>query len=193
MFVVYDEGILVLETPQTPAVSQAVIATIRQQHPGIPIRWAVPTHYHFDHSGGLYGYIREGVAIVTTAGNEEFVRQVAAAPRTIGSNAGGADHVAVETFTLARGKNSVVSRRKLVAFLVDIQRGQSFHGVITARESACILVRRPAACKPRDILAPAFVGEVSGRRRRFSPGLAGLHAGPVHPRPRREEIRLAQG
>jgi hypothetical protein len=102
MFVVYDEGILVLETPQTPAVSQAVIATIRKHHPGIPIRWAVPTHYHFDHSGGLYGYIREGVTIVTTSGNEEFVRQVAAAPRTIGSSGGGADHVAVETFAGSR-------------------------------------------------------------------------------------------
>jgi hypothetical protein len=102
MFVVYDEGILVLETPQTPAVSRAVIATIRERHPTVPIRWAVPTHYHFDHSGGLYGYIREGVAIVTTSGSEAFVREVAAAPRTIGTTGGGADHVNVETFTGSR-------------------------------------------------------------------------------------------
>jgi glyoxylase-like metal-dependent hydrolase (beta-lactamase superfamily II) len=98
MFVVYDEGILVLETPQTPAVSQAVIATIRNQFPDIPIRWAVPTHYHFDHSGGLYGYVREGIAIVTTSGNEEFVREVAAAPRTLSGGSGGTDRVIVETF-----------------------------------------------------------------------------------------------
>ena len=102
MFVVYDEGVLVLETPQTPAVSQAVIATIRKHLPDVPIRWAVPTHYHFDHSGGLYGYVREGITIVTTPGNEEFVREVAAAPRTIGSPGAGADHVSVETFTGSR-------------------------------------------------------------------------------------------
>jgi glyoxylase-like metal-dependent hydrolase (beta-lactamase superfamily II) len=102
MFVVYDEGILVLETPQTPAVSEAVIATIRNQLPDVPIRWAVPTHYHFDHSGGLYGYVREGVTIITTPGNEEFVREVAAAPRTLGSTGGGADHVNVETFVGSR-------------------------------------------------------------------------------------------
>src|SRR5258708_19589198 len=41
------------------------------------------THYHFDHSGGLRGWIAQGATIVTTAGNKAFVEQVAAAKHTI--------------------------------------------------------------------------------------------------------------
>ena len=114
MFVVYDEGILVLETPQTPAVSASVIATIRERYPDVPIRWAAPTHYHFDHSGGVYGYVREGITVVTTAGNEEFVREIAAAPRTIGVASGVADHVRVETFTGSRSFGEGAKRVELI-------------------------------------------------------------------------------
>ena len=114
MFVVYDDGILVLETPQTPAVSAAVIATIRERHPDVPIRWAVPTHYHFDHSGGVYGYLREGVTVVTTPGNEEFVWEIATAPRTIGLEGGAADQVHVETFSGRRSFGEGSRRVELI-------------------------------------------------------------------------------
>jgi len=51
--------------------------------PGKPIRYVVPTHYHFDHSGGLRTYIAKGVTIVTTPGNKAFVERLAAVPHTI--------------------------------------------------------------------------------------------------------------
>ncbi len=69
MFVQYGDDVLVLETPQTPQTSHDVIHAIRDRLPGSDIRWAVPTHYHFDHSGGLYGYIAHGTTIVTTECN----------------------------------------------------------------------------------------------------------------------------
>lgn len=80
----YDDGILVLETPQSPQVSRDVIRTIHERHPNQRIRWAVPTRHHFDHSGGLFRYIEDGATVVTTEGNADFVRRVAQAPRTIG-------------------------------------------------------------------------------------------------------------
>ena len=83
MFVAFDDHVLVLEAPISPDISRAVIEKIGETVPGKPIRYAAMTHYHFDHSGGLWGYIEEDVAIVTTPGNREFVREVAAAPRTL--------------------------------------------------------------------------------------------------------------
>ncbi len=84
MYVTYDDGILVLETPVSPQVSKAVVRTIRDRHPNLRIRWALPTHYHFDHSGGIYGFLDEGVTILTTEGNRAFMERTAAAHRTIG-------------------------------------------------------------------------------------------------------------
>jgi glyoxylase-like metal-dependent hydrolase (beta-lactamase superfamily II) len=117
MFVVYDDGILVLETPQSPQTSHNVIHAIRERYPSPPIRWAVPTHHHFDHSGGLFGYIRHGTTIVTTEGNEEFVREVAAAPRMIGQfghHAMAMPEVQLETFSGRRTFGEGARRVELI-------------------------------------------------------------------------------
>jgi glyoxylase-like metal-dependent hydrolase (beta-lactamase superfamily II) len=117
MFVMYDDGILVLETPQSPQTSHDVIHAISERYPSPPVRWAVPTHHHFDHSGGLFGYIRHGTTIVTTEGNEEFVRGVAAAPRTIGKSghhAMGMRELRIETFSGRRSFGDGARRVELI-------------------------------------------------------------------------------
>lgn len=92
------DGILILETPQAPQASRDVLKLIADKFPGKKIKAAVPTHHHFDHSGGLYGYLEAGVQIITTAGNEKFVREVGAASRNIGQNSGAVNNVKVGTF-----------------------------------------------------------------------------------------------
>lgn len=99
IFVNHDDGILVLETPQSAQASRDVIQTISEKFPGKKIKGAVPTHHHFDHSGGVYGYLKAGVPIITTAGNEEFVQSVGTASRNIGQNSGSAQNINVKTFT----------------------------------------------------------------------------------------------
>jgi len=117
MFVQYGDDVLVLETPQTPQTSHDVIHAILERLPGSNVRWAVPTHHHFDHSGGLYGYIGHGTTIVTTEGNEQFVRDVAAAPRSIGrvghGMSGDAD-VKIETFSGRRSFGDGARRVELI-------------------------------------------------------------------------------
>jgi len=81
--VVFGEHVVVVEAPLNEERSLAVMAKIAETVPGKPIKYVVPTHYHFDHSGGLRTYIAQGVTIVTTPGNKAFVERLAAAPHTI--------------------------------------------------------------------------------------------------------------
>jgi glyoxylase-like metal-dependent hydrolase (beta-lactamase superfamily II) len=83
MFADHGDHVFVIEAPASTAVSQAVIEKIGETLPGKPVRYALMTHYHFDHSGGLRGYMSDGVTVVTTSGNEEFVHDVAAASHSL--------------------------------------------------------------------------------------------------------------
>jgi len=55
----------------------------RKRWPGKPIRYAFFSHYHPHYAGGLRAMIAEGATVVTTPGNDAFVRHVAALPFTI--------------------------------------------------------------------------------------------------------------
>jgi glyoxylase-like metal-dependent hydrolase (beta-lactamase superfamily II) len=81
--VVFGDHVVVVEAPLNEDRSLAVMARIAETVPGKPIRYVVPTHYHFDHSGGLRTYIARGVTVLTTPGNKAFVERLAAAPHTI--------------------------------------------------------------------------------------------------------------
>ncbi len=101
LFVVFKDHILVVEAPQSDERSQAVIAKIKETAPGKPIKYLVPTHYHYDHSGGIRGYIAEGATIVSTPGNKAFIEKLAVTPHgikpdTLSLNA---RKPAIETFT----------------------------------------------------------------------------------------------
>jgi glyoxylase-like metal-dependent hydrolase (beta-lactamase superfamily II) len=80
---VFPDHVVVVEAPLNEERSLAVMAKIAETTPGKPIKYVVPTHYHFDHSGGLRTYIAKGVTVVTTPGNKAFVERMAAAPHTI--------------------------------------------------------------------------------------------------------------
>jgi len=64
----------IVEAPGNDARSQAVIAEVKRLVPGKPIRYVVNTHAHWDHAGGLRGYVAEGATIVTHEENVPFYR-----------------------------------------------------------------------------------------------------------------------
>jgi glyoxylase-like metal-dependent hydrolase (beta-lactamase superfamily II) len=78
-----DQYLMLIETPQNEARTLAVIAKARQLRPDKPLRYAVNTHHHHDHSGGVRAAISEGLTIVTHSGNVAFVRDVARRPHTL--------------------------------------------------------------------------------------------------------------
>ena len=83
MFVDHGDHVFVIEAPVSTAITRAVLQKIDETLPGKPVRYALITHYHYDHSGGLWGFMTEGTTIVATPGIEQFVYDVAGAPRTL--------------------------------------------------------------------------------------------------------------
>lgn len=111
IFVNNRDGVTILETPQSPQSARDIISTINKTLPRKTIKRAVPTHHHFDHSGGIYGFQEANIGILTTPGNEEFVREIGTASRNIGRNNGTPENIGVETFTdkrtIGRGSRKI--------------------------------------------------------------------------------------
>src|SRR5262245_48612976 len=51
--------------------------------PSKPIRYVVNTHHHFDHSGGLRGYVAEGIPILTHEKNKPYFDRILRSPFTL--------------------------------------------------------------------------------------------------------------
>ena len=102
--IAFKDRLVLIEAPQSEARSLAVIARARELRPGTPLTHLVMSHHHFDHSTGLRAAIAEGLTIVTQAGNDAFVRAMAARPftRTPDALAKAPKPVTVETVTDTR-------------------------------------------------------------------------------------------
>jgi len=83
MFVSFKDHVLLVEAPDSADRVEAVLAKIRETVGDKPVRYVVPTHYHFDHIGGLRAAIAAGATVVTTQGNRALVNRLAAAAHTI--------------------------------------------------------------------------------------------------------------
>jgi len=62
-FIVGDGGVLVVDTFLTPVAAEELITSIAAQTKQ-PIRYAVNTHYHLDHTGGNQVFAERGVPII---------------------------------------------------------------------------------------------------------------------------------
>jgi glyoxylase-like metal-dependent hydrolase (beta-lactamase superfamily II) len=79
----FKDYVAVVEGPQSEDRGLAVIAETRKLIPGKPIRYLIPTHHHFDHSGGIRPFAAEGATIVTHEMNRDLFTRALAAPRTL--------------------------------------------------------------------------------------------------------------
>ena len=76
ILVEFSDHVVVIEAPQDDEHTTNVIAEVKRRTPGKPIRYLVNTHLHFDHSGGLRGFVAEGVTILTHALNKPYLERI---------------------------------------------------------------------------------------------------------------------
>jgi glyoxylase-like metal-dependent hydrolase (beta-lactamase superfamily II) len=79
----HGDHVTVVEGPLNDGRSTAVIAAVKKTIPGKPIRFVVNSHHHFDHSGGLRGFVNEGATVVTHKINVPFYQQAYRSQHTV--------------------------------------------------------------------------------------------------------------
>lgn len=81
MVVEFPSFVVVIEGPYTEAQSLSAARMI-ETGLGKPIRYVIPTHPHYDHTGGLRGLASVGASVLTAAGHEDEIRGIVEAPHT---------------------------------------------------------------------------------------------------------------
>jgi glyoxylase-like metal-dependent hydrolase (beta-lactamase superfamily II) len=74
--------LIAIEGPLYEARTAPVVKSIKERFPNKPIRYAIPTHHHLDHAGGIRAFMAEGAAIVVPFNARAFYEKVARAPHT---------------------------------------------------------------------------------------------------------------
>jgi glyoxylase-like metal-dependent hydrolase (beta-lactamase superfamily II) len=74
--------LVAVEGPLYEARTAPVIQSIKERFPGKPIRYAIPTHHHLDHAGGIRAFMAESATIVVPFNAQRFYANVARAPHT---------------------------------------------------------------------------------------------------------------
>jgi glyoxylase-like metal-dependent hydrolase (beta-lactamase superfamily II) len=76
ILVEFNDHFVVIEAPQDDDHTNSIIAEVKRRAPGKPIRYLVNTHLHFDHSGGVRGFVAEGVTIITHRLNKPYLERI---------------------------------------------------------------------------------------------------------------------
>jgi glyoxylase-like metal-dependent hydrolase (beta-lactamase superfamily II) len=74
--------LVAVEGPLYEERTAPVIKSIKERFPGKPIRYAISTHHHLDHAGGIRAFMAEGATIVVPFNAQAFYSKVARAPHT---------------------------------------------------------------------------------------------------------------
>jgi glyoxylase-like metal-dependent hydrolase (beta-lactamase superfamily II) len=79
----FADHVVVVEGPSNDRQTYATTDWIRKNIPNKPIRYVVNTHHHFDHSGGLRGYVAQGITVITHEINKPYYEEIWKRPHTI--------------------------------------------------------------------------------------------------------------
>jgi glyoxylase-like metal-dependent hydrolase (beta-lactamase superfamily II) len=78
----FKDFVTVIEGPLNNQRTNAVVAEVHKLFPNKPIKYLVNTHNHFDHLGGVRGFVAEGATVITDDKNRNFYTRVVLAPQS---------------------------------------------------------------------------------------------------------------
>lgn len=81
MVVEFPSFAVVVEAAYTEAQGETLVRMIEEQL-GKPVRYAVPSHPHYDHAGALRRLVAAGATALLAAGHEQELRPILEAPHT---------------------------------------------------------------------------------------------------------------
>ncbi len=76
------DHLVAVEGPLYDQRMAPVVQAIKDKFPNKPIRYAIPTHHHLDHAGGIRALMATGATLVVPFSAKEFYTKVAKAPHT---------------------------------------------------------------------------------------------------------------
>jgi glyoxylase-like metal-dependent hydrolase (beta-lactamase superfamily II) len=76
LLVEFKDYLVIIEAPQNDEHTQGVLAEVKRLVPNKPVRYVVNTHLHFDHSGGLRGFVAEGITVITHEKNKGYLERI---------------------------------------------------------------------------------------------------------------------
>jgi glyoxylase-like metal-dependent hydrolase (beta-lactamase superfamily II) len=82
MIVEFPAWLAVVEAPYTETQSRVLARLLHEQFPGKPIQYAVVTHHHYDHTGGVRGIAAQGATILVEKDHEAPLRELLEARHT---------------------------------------------------------------------------------------------------------------
>jgi glyoxylase-like metal-dependent hydrolase (beta-lactamase superfamily II) len=82
MVIEFPSWLAVVEAAYTDAQSATLARVLNEQFSGKPIRYAIATHHHYDHTGGVRGLAAVGATILAAKGHEPELRMIVETPHT---------------------------------------------------------------------------------------------------------------
>ncbi|HJP90582.1 MAG TPA: MBL fold metallo-hydrolase [Pyrinomonadaceae bacterium] len=83
VFVDFNDFVLVVEAGVNSRYTEGIIKQIKATAPGKPLRYLVPTHFHYDHIGGIRSFVLEGTSIITLPQTRKVIEKAARSTRTL--------------------------------------------------------------------------------------------------------------
>ncbi len=79
----FKDYVMIIEASQNDARSAQVAAAIKRLIPNKPVKYIVNTHFHFDHTGGLRYFAKDGFTLVTHKANKGLYEETLKIPHTL--------------------------------------------------------------------------------------------------------------
>jgi hypothetical protein len=83
LVVEFADHLAVIEVALNSANGERIVDTVKRKWPSKPIRYVLFSHHHPHYLGGIRALLAEGATVVTTPGNEAYVRRIAEYPFTL--------------------------------------------------------------------------------------------------------------